>query len=231
MLKIAICDDEKYYTDKILDLIHQENQDFEVDVFSSGSTFLSSTSKYDIIFMDVELRDANGIKLLQKNHYDSLVIIMTSHDEEVLNGYYIRAFRFLLKPIDKELFHEALSSAINELRQITNIEVIDKDNCIRKIAINDIVYAEASDKKTGIRTLTDFYYTNILINKLPKIFNSDFYFVHRTYILNMNYIDKIDVKKRQVTMREGSVLSVSRLKWTDFKETFYKFLKFKMNGD
>lgn len=231
MLKIAICDDDKYYTDKILDLIHQENQDFDIDVFSSGSTFLSSTSKYDIIFMDVELPDANGIKLLQKNHYDSLVIIMTSHDEEVLNGYYIRAFRFLLKPIDNVLFHEALTSAINEVRKVASIEVIDKDNCICKISINDIVYAEASDKKTGIRTLTDFYYTNILINKLPKIFNSDFYFVHRTYILNMNYIDKIDVKKRQVTMREGSVLSVSRLKWTDFKETFYEFLKFKMNGD
>lgn len=39
MLKIAICDDDKYYTDKILDLIHQENQDFDIDVFLLGVLF------------------------------------------------------------------------------------------------------------------------------------------------------------------------------------------------
>lgn len=230
MITIAICDDDKFYTDKVCDLIRREGLDCKTHTFSSGKEFLTSPSRYDILFMDIELPDANGIKLLQNNHYDSLVILMTSHDEEVLNGYYIRAFRFLLKPIQETLFHEALSSALDELRKTVSIEVTGENNTIRKLPLKDIVYAEAGDKKTGIRTFTSFYYANMPINQLYQNLNPDFYFVHRSYIINMNYISQLDVKKRTAIMQEESLISVSRLKWKDFRETFYLFLKNKMNG-
>ncbi len=230
MIKIAICDDETLYTDRIISLLYEENVDFEIDVFSNGNDFLCAADEYNIIFMDIELPDTNGIRLLKENPHNGIIIILTSHEEEALNGYYIRAFRFLVKPIDTLLFHEAVSSAINELKKEVSIEVTDEQNIINKISIQNIVYAEAGDKKTGIRTLTKFYYTTTQINRLYEILNADFYFVHRSYIVNMNYVSKIDVKKRTVTMQEQSIIAVSRLKWKDFRETFYKHIKIKMNG-
>lgn len=230
MIKIAICDDEKFYTDSISKLLSKKSSSFDIDVFHSGNAFLQSKKIYDIIFMDIELPDVNGINLLRKNHYNSIIIILTSHNEEILNGYYVNAFRFLIKPIDHYLFYEALSGAINELRKNICLECIDDNNIINKISIHDIVYAEASGKKSGIRTLKNFYYTNIQIGNLYKLLDDDFYFVHRSYIINMNYVSKIDVKKRNIQMQENSIIPVSRLKWKFFRESFYLFLKKQMNG-
>lgn len=230
MMNIAICDDDFFYIEEIKKLLYQENHDFKIDTFLNGTSFLKATNQYDIIFMDIELPDFNGIDLLKENPHNCIIIILSSHDEEILNGYYIRAFRFLIKPIDKLLFHEAVLSAIKELNKDIFIEVTDENKITLKISVRDIVYAEAGDKRTGIRTLNDFYYVNLPIHNLVGIFNSEFYFVHRSYIVNMNYITKIDVKNRMIVMQDESIISVSRLKWTDFRETFYNFIKAKMNG-
>lgn len=231
MINIAICEDEKYYTEQIQTLISCQLQNYNIDVFYSGTELLNSNIDYDIIFMDIELPDCNGIKLLKRYNINSIIIIISSHKEEILNGYYVRALRFLLKPLDDFLFSEALTNAVNEIKKQTYIEVIDENNNIKNLYIKKVVYAEAGDKKTGLRTLSNFYYSNKPINKLVDYFNADFYFVHRSYIINMNFIDKIDIKTRSITMQEKSVITVSRLKWKDFRETFYKFLKIKMWGE
>ncbi len=232
MIRIAICDDEKVYCKHIYSLIHQKYQDIEINIFHSGKEFLSADNEYDIIFMDIDLKDYNGIKLLKKyNYYSSIIIILTSHEEEALHGYYIRAFRFLLKPIDKLLFFEALSSAINELKKKNHLIVTDEHGIMSNLSLENIVYIEAGDKKTGIRTMSGFYYSNIPINQIISLLNTNFYFVHRSYVINLNYIEKINTKSRTVFMKEESIISVSRLKWKDFKPNFFEFLKIQMKGE
>lgn len=228
MIQIAVCDDETYYTDKIQNFLFHQSVECEVNIFHSGKSFLDSGKDYDIIFMDIELPDCNGIKLLRKYNFSSIIIIFTSHKEEILNGYYIRAFRFLLKPIDDLLIYEAFFNAVNELKKQIYIEVVDENRNRNEISLDKIVYIEAGDKRSGVRTLSKFYYSNLPINKLKVYLNANFYFVHRSYIINMNYIDKLNVKDKTVVMRENSIIAVSRLKWKEFRDRFYKYIKVRM---
>lgn len=225
MFQIAICEDEKIYSDKIKLFINEFDSMFDIDVFSTGKSLLDSNKNYDIIFMDVELPDANGITLLKSNPLNSIIIILTSHTEEAIRGYHVNAFRFLTKPIDHVLFHEAILSAINILKKDIHIKVLDNKSNLKKISVKNIVYAEAGDRKTGIRTINDFFYVKKPIGQIEAILSSNFYFVHRSYIVNMNYIERLDLKNRNIIMQEESVIPVSRLKWHDFKCSFFQYLR------
>lgn len=230
MLRIAVCDDERAFADKVKSRIEGLIPECVVDVFHSGREFLRSVMDYDIVFMDIELPDGNGLEMLQKHPVDSIIIICTLHGEEVYNGYYVRAFRFLLKPIDDFLFREAVFSAVRELKKQSTLSVYDEGGNLASLPIRKIVYAEAGDKRTGIRTLSAFYYTHFPIHKTYEFLDLDFYFVHRSYIVNMRYIERMDVKNKMVEMRDGSKIAVSRLKWKDFKDAFFSFLKMNMGG-
>lgn len=73
MIKIAICDDEKYMVDdigiRIMDYFDDDKEKFELFEFSNGSDFLSfynEEGKADIIFMDIEIGDKNGVEIIAK---------------------------------------------------------------------------------------------------------------------------------------------------------------------
>lgn len=63
---------------------------------------MNKAGKSDIVFMDIELQNENGLEVIDKyrQKYDSLNIMVTSHPEYVTDGYKIKAFRYLCKPVD-----------------------------------------------------------------------------------------------------------------------------------
>ena len=71
--------------------------------------------KYDIIFLDIELEDKNGIEIgheIRKKYPDLIIIIISRHPQYLIEGYRIDAKRYLLKPIDKKLFDIEMESIL-----------------------------------------------------------------------------------------------------------------------
>lgn len=68
MLRIAICDDEEYYRNKIHTLLDSwfagRGMEYTVSLFSSGADFLSEKENavgYDVVFMDINMEEMDGI--------------------------------------------------------------------------------------------------------------------------------------------------------------------------
>jgi two-component system response regulator LytT len=235
MIKIAICDDENlilvHLKELLSSLLSSIGKVPVIDCFLSGKKFLESSNNYDIVFMDIELKQENGLVILNdyKNHHNAIFIILTSHVEEMAHGYFVRAFRFLVKPIDINLLKEAVFSAIDSIKKSLKFSVTDERGNIIPIKSKDIIYFEAGDRKSGVKTMENFYIIGKTLKEIIPQLDTQFYFVHRSYIINFNFIDRINGST--ISMLDGSIITVSRLKKADFNEKFYDFVRRKSWND
>ena len=116
-MKIAICDDDLVLNRKLHQFIFETYHDIDlrIDEYRSGEEFLQkiSTSKltYDLLLLDIEMDRVNGItvaKELKQLSPKTFVVFITSHDEFATVGYEVSAFRYLIKPINKNKLIEAI---------------------------------------------------------------------------------------------------------------------------
>ena len=163
-MNIAVCEDEPVWrrivSEKIQEYIGKTGMQAELRTFSSGRGFLCCGQDFDIVFMDIELGGENGMEVIDEYRQKSrsVNIFLTSHGEEMANGYKVKAFRFLLKPLDDELFSEAMGSALRELASRRKL-IGYQEGKQSVIFEDDIIYIEAGDKASGIRTKNGFYMT------------------------------------------------------------------------
>ena len=135
-MKIAICDDDLVLNKKLHQFIFETYHDIDlrIDEYRSGEEFLQkiSTSKltYDLLLLDIEMDKVNGItvaKELKQLSPKTFVVFITSHDEFATVGYEVSAFRYLIKPINKNKLIEAIEAAKEELLSIKSISFQNKD--------------------------------------------------------------------------------------------------------
>lgn len=111
----ALCDDDKFITEKLKNLLltyAKENRIIiEIDEFQSGERLLNSEIDYDIIVLDYQLDNTDGLtvaKELRKRNVLSCIIFLTSYPHFMIDAFEVNTFRFLLKPIDKSKFFKAI---------------------------------------------------------------------------------------------------------------------------
>ena len=107
MLKIAICDDEKVFRDNINKYVaaylNEKEISYEIDTFSSGKEIIDlgiEIKQYNIIFLDINMDDVDGIVTAQKiREYSSeiYIVFVTAYINYSLEGYKVEAIRYLLK--------------------------------------------------------------------------------------------------------------------------------------
>lgn len=233
-MNIAICDDQLHLCQEVNDYIEyfEKNNQYLISthIFISGKKLLESQIVYDIIFLDIEIEEENGLEIAAQyvmKHNNAKIIFLTSHIEEMPNGYKVKAFRFLLKPINKTLFFEALESAAKEITLEAYLIVKDKGKDF-PIRFSDIVYVEAGVRCCGIRTLEGFYRSVLNIERMRKELSTpNFYTTHRSYIINLDYVDMRNITDAGVVVCEGEIVKISRLKEKAFKETFFEYIRSK----
>ena len=83
-------------TEKLL-MEYAENTSREIayHIYLSGEELLSAGENYDIVLLDIELKNENGLEIaaLLRKRSRAKIIFITSHIEEMPNGYKVKAFR------------------------------------------------------------------------------------------------------------------------------------------
>ena len=232
-MKIAICDDQplmcKEVEKQLQEYAAQNQSEIDIEIFYMGSSLLASEIDFDIIFLDIELEQEHGIEIAEQYiaEHTGHIIFLTSHIEEMPNGYKVRAFRFLIKPIDRTLFEEAIGSAIKEIMLDKQIIVQDngKDFTIR---CSDIYYVEAGSRSCGVRTENGFYrYGKNIQTMQQELDTPNFYVPHKSYIVNMDKLDIRLLDKNGLTMLNGEIVKVSRLKEKEFRDRYFAYIRSK----
>lgn len=235
MIKIAICEDEKEqqellksYIDQIFDGLSVK---YELEIYNLGEELLDSYSKdIDILLLDIQMGQINGMDTARKiRELDDKVeiIFITSLIEYVLEGYEVRAYRYLIKPIKYDDLKNNVINCIKEI-DIKNKYIIIKENGNRiKLDINEITYIEVQKEDITIHTLNQIYKIKGTMNNIEKEINCiRFFRCHKSYLVNLEHVKSI---KQYVAMLENSEeVPISRYRFKDTKDKFFDLIEDKL---
>ena len=188
--------------------------------FSNGIEvlqFLHEKTQIDIIFMDIQMPEIDGLELSKKIPIQTKIIFTTAFDQYAIEGYKVNATGYLLKPFNYIEFLEATEKAKQLLLPTKNKEVEIPDYIFVKseykqikIFLNDIIYIESmkdyakiflTSQSSPIVTLLSLKKLN---EELPK---EKFMRVHRSFIVSLEKIEIVEKNqivfgKRRITVAE-----------------------------
>lgn len=220
MIKTAVCDDEKIYSDAVCGVLGKMK--LGADVFSNGEALLSSKEKYDIYILDIEMPGMNGMETaekIRKNSADAVIIFLTNHDSYVFEGYEVDAFRYILKSRLEEKLPEAVKTAVDKLRSGKRGIVLKMPSGeMRMVPFKDIVMAEKVLKKVV------FHLANgekaekrmAISEAAEELDGSDLISVRKGVIINAAHIKRFEGMK--ITMDTDAMCYISRAQLKSVKE-------------
>lgn len=229
MINIVICEDEleqrniiKKY---INDIFKGISAKFELLEFESAEEFLLNKIEFknvDIFILDIKMNGMSGMdlaRLIREKDDISEIIFVTSLVDYIQEGYTVRAYRYLLKPINYEELKNHLLSCINDInKKKDNFIMIENKGIVHKVPINEIMYIEVAKKELTIYAKENSYKTKSSMDKVEKELEKfDFYRCHKSYLVNMKYIETID--KNEIIINCNKI-PVSKHRISDFKKKF-----------
>lgn len=234
-MNIAICEDDKITSSKIEedveDIFAESNIECTVDVFDCANGFEHSGKKYDLVFLDCNLPDKNGIDIgrtMREKGDDAVLVFVTAYEEYVYDSFEVNPFRYILKPVDKLVLKKTINSFIDYYEKGAFIEVLTSRKSFI-IKLDEIVYIESNDKKCLIRLLNQSIdSTKSVAEYESEIKSPSFFRTHRRYLLNMKYI--VDINKNIVTLVNGERVEVSRRNMGAFNKAYINYLKYSVRN-
>lgn len=237
-MNIAICDDEALFRKILYENLTKYSVDFgynfNIYEYSDGSDLLCTEIVFDLIFMDYQMKSINGMDTMssiRKRKDKTKVIFISSYKDIVFESMKVNTFRFLVKPLDKEKFYEALNSEIKEISEIIKIVVKDIENQ-KNVTImeSEIIYIQADNIYSTVITENAVYKYSGSIKELLENLKGDFFYrTNRSYIVNFNFISNFNNK--EITLSNGHKALISKLKLKDFKNRYFAYLRRKSIGE
>lgn len=163
----------------------------------------------DVIFLDIQMPELNGFEVLERINHQPFVIFSTAYDEYALKAFETNSIDYLLKPVDEK----RLKMAIEKLQVIKGDKLADFQQQVRKMlekirASNaripvrkgdkiklllpgSICFFISEQKYTKVKTYDDSYLIDTPLSILESELDENFVRVHRSVIVNLNYIEEI----------------------------------------
>lgn len=169
----------------------------EVSEFVDAETFLREpTRSFDIVFMDIELPGMDGMTAMaefRKKDSDTVVIFVTNLAGQAVNGYSVKAFDFIVKPVNYNNFALKLGAAIECLKtkRSMSVWIVSKFD-MTKIDSDDIYYIEVRGHALTYHTASgDMTATGTLNAVEQELKNAYFVRCNNCYLVNLKYVRKI----------------------------------------
>lgn len=232
MIKVIILEDEKTASDILCDHIKQyslENKtEFDVKTFSHAEEFIKNIQvDTDILFMDIELPDINGMsvaKMIREKNKSVIIVFVTNLAQYAVEGYEVNAYDFILKPVRYTGFAMKLKRICTEIehKQSDATISISSKGQIVKLYVNNIQYIEVQNHDAIIHTFKEDvvirtplqYFINLLEGQYFALCNS-------CYLVNLRHVKKIE----QNTVYVGDdAVRISQPKRKSFLQEVGKYL-------
>lgn len=234
-MKIAVCDDDIATREHIVMLIKEQIKDITVVTFASGEEMLKAKEDFDILFLDVKMKELSGMDVAkhirqeqeQNGSEKSIIIFVTGYEKYMNDAFDVFAFHYLLKPIDEEKFRIVFGRALKELssaEERTKSYILVKNSGVQqKVYIKDIYYIESANKKVIIHTREGILESYGKMEELERMIGTSFYRCHRCYLVNMEMI--VSYNADTIGVVNGDKLILAQKKYHDFIKHYMKYAK------
>lgn len=205
MIQCIAIDDEPLS----LDIVETFSQQLEEINFLGSFTDIAKAAEFlkthevDLLFLDIQMPDLNGLDFYKKYGKGKMVIFITAFSEFAFEGFNVQAVDFLVKPFDRFRFETAVNKAKDfmKLKALTGEKepeyvTIKSDYKFNLVNIQDILYVESKDDYVkfilkGNRFILSKMTTKTTQDMLPE---HSFMRVHRSFIVNRHYLTHLSAR-------------------------------------
>lgn len=245
-IKAAIIDDEMHGIKTLQHLLQLHFPDVII-VFtttdSNEAKALVEKHHPDVIFLDIEMPQLNGIEFLaQFTQIPFKVIFTTAYDQYAIKAIRLNALDYLLKPVNKKELGEAIEKFRTEKNKtskeqlsylhlfkenkITDTIALSTSQGLLFVKINEIMYLEAEDCYTHV-TLKDGkkHLVSKTLGNFDEILADEktFFRAHKSYLINLSYLKQyIRGEGGEIIMNDNKSIALSRNKKEEFLKLFSK---------
>jgi len=187
-------------------------------------SFLKS-NKVDLIFLDINIGEISGIRLLESSTINSQVIITTAYQEYALKGFDLQVCDYLLKPYTFERFVQAVDKAKynlskDEIPNNKNFIFVRTEYRLEKILLSEVLYIEGMKDYRKIHTINKRVMTPQTFNDFEKEISPRIICrVHKSFMVSL---DKIESVERDRIKIKDIYIPISET----YKKIFYSLISY-----
>ncbi len=209
MLHFALCDDDEEQRAAVRKLLldyaaARPGLSVKVSAFSSGLDLLAAeeSSSFDLYVLDVVMAGLSGIRLgerLRELGSSGAIIYLTISPEYAIDSYSVRAFQYLMKPVNAEMLFRVLDEAVAamEKKKSACIMVKSRDS-LRRVRLDEILYAELVERTvhyhlTGGERLASTTIRGPFPNEIaPLLADPRFFLCGASFAVNLFYVTAVE---------------------------------------
>ena len=235
MIRCVIVDDEQLARQLLVEYISDFDNIEIVAECKSGKEAIQmiDSLEADLVLLDVQMPGVDGFDVLENITTDPFVIFCTAYDRYAVKAFEMNAIDYLLKPLDRTRFDQAIKKAIERIANNDSnfMHILEELNASKKaeysqnlfvqkseklvnLPVQNIIHLEASKDYTIISTKADQFLSTSGISKLEdKLDPQNFIRIHRSTIINLNKmveIEKFGNSNLAARMENGKVFKISR---------------------
>lgn len=153
----------------------------------------------DLIFLDINMPEMTGLELIKSLRDNPQVILITGNDKYAADAFNLDVADYLLKPVEKSRFLQAVSKAQSRFEQqsgnrdVKDYIFVKKDGVIQKVLLKSIISIEAMADYIVIHTDKGKFHAlstmHGIESRLPR---GDFVRVHRSHIISLHKLEAIE---------------------------------------
>ena len=234
-IKCVIVDDEELARELLAEYLSDYNNIEVVAKCSGGREAIKKIDELqaDLVFLDVQMPGVDGFEVLENITTNPFVIFCTAYDKYAIKAFEQNAIDYLLKPLDKARFDQAIQRATDRISQdesnfmhiledlnsreqtgFSNNLFVQKSEKLVNLPVQSIVHLEASKDYTILSTKSEQFVSSTGISKLEEKLNPQtFIRIHRSTIINLQKlveIEKFGNGNLAARMENGKTFTVSR---------------------
>jgi len=201
-MRICLVDDDSSQLDYLKVLIEKwannKNVSMDINYYHSAEEMLFETSEsypFDLIVLDIQMGKMNGIELAQKiRETDKNIVIafVSGMADYVFDGYEVQALRYILKPIKDDKVYELLDYVDANKQEMDKYIILSVLGEKKKVNHEDILYLESMGHYVVVHLKdTKYDYKYNISDLYQELAGSIFIKTHRSYIVNLKYVEKI----------------------------------------
>lgn len=235
MLRIAVCDDEEKHLNQTATLLNtylrsRPSLSGQVESFRSGNALLARAENaggFDIYVLDILMPELSGIdtgRRLRALGEGGEIIYLTSSNDFAADSYDVRAFFYLLKPVQENKLFQIVDGAVEKLnRRRSNAIVVSTADGPRRILLEHIRYVER------VGRFMRYYCTDGVVDSqtirvsfremaIPLLADRRFYLCGASFVLNFQHVAGVN---GQIALLDNSqAVTLPRTSATDFKKAW-----------